>query len=213
MNICPLCDNSICRPFHRDAHREYLRCGRCALVFVPREFFLSPGAERAEYDLHQNHPADPGYRHFLSRLVDPLLLRLAPGSSGLDFGCGPGPALAAMLEEAGHRVRLYDVFYRPDVAALSAQYDFITATEVVEHLFHPGRELERLWACLRPGGLLGIMTKRVRSAAAFANWHYKNDLTHVCFFAEETFEYLARRFGAELEVVGDDTVILRKPES
>ena len=39
-----------------------------------------------------------------------------------------------MLEESGHRVALYDVFYVPDTLALAASYDFITATEVVEHL-------------------------------------------------------------------------------
>ena len=31
-----------------------------------------------------------------------------------------------------------------------------TATEVVEHLRHPGKELDRLWSLLKPGGNLGI---------------------------------------------------------
>ena len=44
---------------------------------------------------------------------------------------------------------LYDPFFFPDRTRLSRRYDFITATEVVEHLHRPGEELERLWAMLR----------------------------------------------------------------
>ena len=62
---------------------------------------------------------DAGYRRFLSKLADPLMARLAPGARGLDYGCGPGPALAAMLREAGHEVALYDPFFAPDPAPLS----------------------------------------------------------------------------------------------
>ncbi|GIS59730.1 MAG: hypothetical protein CM1200mP2_19550 [Planctomycetaceae bacterium] len=37
----------------------------------------------------------------------------------------------------------------------------------------PGEELDRLWGCLSPGGVLGIMTKRVLDHEAFSRWHYK----------------------------------------
>jgi 2-polyprenyl-3-methyl-5-hydroxy-6-metoxy-1,4-benzoquinol methylase len=92
-------------------------------------------------------------------------------------------------------------------------YDFITASEVVEHLHHPRFELERLWSALRPRGILGIMTKRVRDQHAFANWHYKNDPTHVIFFSEATFVWLSRYWSAELQVVGPDVVLFRKQQS
>lgn len=42
-----------------------------------------------------------------------------------------------MLEEAGHNMALYDIYYHPDTAVLEKQYDFMTATEVIEHLYHP----------------------------------------------------------------------------
>lgn len=208
---CPLCGASHQHPFHQDRRREYRRCDQCQLVFVPPEQYLSPEAEKAEYDLHQNRPDDPGYRRFLGRLFDPLLERLTPASQGLDFGCGPGPALARMFTEAGHAVALYDAFYAPDPRVLERQYDFITATEVVEHLHHPGRELDRLWELLRPGGWLGLMTKRVIDQTAFAAWHYKNDQTHVCFFSEATFDWLAGRWLTSAEFIDKDVVLLRKP--
>ncbi|GAB3273879.1 class I SAM-dependent methyltransferase [Parahaliea aestuarii] len=209
---CPLCDSGLTESFYRDRRRPYLRCLDCTLVFVPPAFHLDRDAEKAEYDLHDNRVDDPAYRRFLSRLADPLLERLPPAARGLDFGCGPGPALAAMLEQAGHAVALYDVFYFPDAAVLGGQYDFICATEVVEHLHRPGAELDRLWQCLRPGGWLGVMTKLVRDREAFAGWHYKNDRTHVCFFSEATWEWWAKGRGAALEIVAADVILLFKPQ-
>ena len=207
---CPLCGHSSTGTFHRDKIREYRLCRQCGMVFVPPEFYLTAQLEKAEYDLHRNELDDPGYRKFLSRLAEPMLKKLAPASRGLDFGCGPGPALAEMFTQAGHRVSLYDVFYQPNPDALEQSYQFITATEVVEHLHRPGEVLARLWHMLEPGGYLGIMTKLVRDADAFANWHYKNDPTHVCFFSEHSWRWWAAKNCATLERMGADVMVLGK---
>ncbi|MFP6742599.1 MAG: class I SAM-dependent methyltransferase [Alphaproteobacteria bacterium] len=209
-SACPLCGNTSIDPYHRDNVREYLFCRICQLVFVPPGQHLSAADEKACYDRHDNRPDDPRYRRFLDRLFAPLSQRLAPRAKGLDFGCGPGPTLSVMFEEAGHPMALYDPFYAPDRAVLPGPYDFITLSEVAEHLAAPGKELDNLWAALAPGGRLGIMTKRVRDPAAFKSWHYINDPTHVCFFSEATFRWLADRWSATLDVVGDDVVLLEK---
>ena len=179
---CPLCSLREIFDFHKDRSREYLRCKTCQLIFVPREYHLSPPDEKAEYDLHENSPDDPGYRKFLGRLYEPMNDRIAAESSGLDFGSGPGPTLSIMFEEAGHNVAIYDPFYSPDKTPLTRQYDFVTASEVVEHFRNPAKDLQRIWSCIKPGGLLGIMTKLALDQASFSNWHYKNDPTHVSFF-------------------------------
>ena len=210
-NPCPLCHTLHTTPYHRDRQREYFRCRICRLVFVPPGYHLAREAEKAEYDRHQNPTDDPGYRRFLSRLFLPLQARLAPGSRGLDFGAGPGPALAAMLRAAGHEVAIYDPFYAPDQAVLDARYDFITASEVVEHLRRPGPDLDRLYRLLTPGGLLGIMTKRVIDRERFARWHYIRDPTHICFFSRSTFTWLADRWSARLDIVDRDVIIIEKP--
>jgi hypothetical protein len=127
----------------------------------PAEQHISADEEKARYDQHNNHPDDPDYRAFLSRIFVPMQQRLNPGSCGLDFGSGPGPTLSLMFEEAGHRMTIYDHFYAPTSSTLDQPYDFITATEVVEHLHRPGLELERLWSLLNPSGLLGVMTQLV----------------------------------------------------
>lgn len=209
---CPLCTTGGTAIFHRDSRREYLRCGACGLVFVPSRYFLSPDAEKACYELHQNNPDDANYRRFLGRLFHPLVEKLSSGARGLDFGSGPGPTLSRMLAEAGFPTAIYDPFYAPDAVVWRARYDFITASEVVEHLHHPRTDLDRIWTVLKPGGWLGIMTKRVLNVTAFAAWHYKNDPTHVAFFAEETFAWLAQRWSAEQQIVGPDVVLMQKPK-
>jgi SAM-dependent methyltransferase len=207
---CPLCAGHTISFYSSDRRRPYLICGLCSLVFVPSEYYLSRDAERAEYELHQNDIADPGYRQFLSRLMEPLVARLSPGAHGLDFGCGPGPALAHMLRESGFQVALYDSIFAPEKAALQASYAFVCATEVVEHMHYPGRELARLWSLLRPGGWLGIMTKLRRDRVAFDSWHYKNDPTHVCFFSADTWQWWALQHGASLEIIGADVILLQR---
>ena len=80
----------------------------------------------------------------------------------------------------------------------------------MEHLRWPGAELDRLHALLKPGGLLGIMTKRVIDRKRFARWHYIQDPTHVCFFSKATFVWLAAHWGARLDIVDRDVIIIAK---
>lgn len=207
---CPLCNNSASTLYHQDRYRSYRLCGECSLVFVPPAERPDIIAEKSEYDKHENHGDDEGYRTFLSRLAGPLLEKIPAGSLGLDFGSGPGPLLASMLREAGMRVRTYDVFYDPDASVWYQEYDFITCTEVVEHLHNPDREFKRLFAALKPGGWLGIMTKRVTDQTAFSRWHYIRDLTHVCFYSETTLRWVAEQYGASLELPAEDVALLQK---
>ena len=207
---CPLCQSQSNDEFYQDKYRAYFRCTICSLVFVPPQYFLSKDQEKAQYDSHQNSPEDPQYRKFLSRLFIPLEKCLAEGSDGLDFGSGPGPTLSVMFEEAGHRVSLYDMFYAPDASVFEKQYDFVTTSEVVEHLNNPRDELNRLWNCLKPQGWLGIMTKLVIDQEAFSKWHYKNEPTHICFYSQETFRWLANFWNAQVEFVDKDVMIFSK---
>jgi hypothetical protein len=190
---CPLCKAGKVNTMCRDRLRAYLRCGSCSLVFVLPHYYLSADKEKARYDLHRNSPDDRDYRQFLSRLYIPLQKRLLPGSHGLDFGSGPGPTLSIMFEEAGHTMSLYDYYYARQPAALNREYDFITATEVV-----------------KPGGYMGIMTKLYPQCETFAEWPYKNDLTHVCYFSHLTFEWLAVHWQAEATLIDDGVIIFRK---
>lgn len=208
---CPLCQSESTTLYAQDKRRSYAQCQQCHLVFADPQSWPSSDAEKAEYDQHENDVADDGYNRFLSRMVEPLQARLPTQAHVLDFGCGPAPALANQLTALGHRVSLYDVFYHPTLEAFKRQYQGIVLTEVIEHLHTPMQELQRLWQCLEPGGVLAIMTQRVINQARFQTWQYKNDPTHVCFYSDDTFAWLATQFdAAALDFVGRDMVFLSK---
>lgn len=211
MTLCPVCQTSPLAEFRVVSHQRYLRCGVCQATVMDETCRLSPEQERRIYEFHDNNPADPGYRRFLSKLTDPLLERLFPGAVGLDFGCGPGPALATMLEARGLSVSLYDPYFHPAPEVLSETYDFITCTEVVEHLYEPAKVFRQLDRMLRPGGWLAVMTCFQTDDDRFDNWHYRRDPTHVVFYRAATFEWLAAAYGWVLEIPVKDVALFRKP--
>lgn len=207
---CPVCDAQA-RTFISLDGRDYWRCDHCQATFLDPARRLAPHDELAYYQLHRNDPADPAYRGFLARLATPLLARLAPCRHGLDYGCGPGPALAAMLREAGHAVDLYDPFFHPVPDLLAQTYDFITCTEVAEHLHAPGETFRQLDGLLRPGGWLAIMTCFQTEDARFAGWQYRRDPTHVVFYREATLRHIADRHGWRCDIPVKDVALMHKP--
>ncbi|MFC1566823.1 class I SAM-dependent methyltransferase [bacterium] len=206
---CILCNDTNVVILFKDT-REYLHCQNCDLVFVPAYQRLKPSEELKRYNFHENNPDDKRYKGFLNKLFEPVNERIKPNSHGLDFGSGPCPVLSFMFEEKGHEMQIYDHYYANESAVFGTQYDFITATEVLEHLFYPNKELDRVWSCLKPNGILGIMTKFSPDLKKFAYWYYKNDDTHVAFYSKKTFEFLKVKWNASLEFIGDNVVIFYK---
>ena len=210
-NHCPVCRAPAPRGFmHVDA-RDYWRCECCQASFLDPRQLPAAEAEHEHYLTHENTTDDPGYRGFLAKLATPLLERLGSGQSGLDFGCGPGPALAAMFREAGHAVALYDPCFQPDRTVLSKSYDFITCTEVVEHLHRPADVFDQLGTQLRPGGWLGVMTCFQTDDDRFATWNYRRDPTHVVFYREATMRAVAAARGWSCEIPVKDVALMQKP--
>ncbi len=80
---------------------------------------------------------------------------------------------------------------------------------MIEHIAYPKELLKRWKKMLDKDGLLAIMTKRVTNQEAFQQWHYKNDPTHICFYSESTFKWVAEEYGFELEIVDKDVVFLK----
>lgn len=207
-HTCPLCSSVHSQPYFSDKHRDYQQCPSCYLVFVPACQHLNAAQEKAIYDQHENSLADQGYRQFLSRLAEPLSQRLHTNSKGLDFGCGFAPLLANMLQQQGHSVALYDLYYYPDSGVLQQQYDFITSSEVIEHLSQPAKVLAQWKKMLKPRATLALMTKLVINQERFASWHYKNDLTHIAFYSRETFEFIANHYAMKVEFIANDVIFL-----
>lgn len=208
---CPLCRQGPGQLFTEISDGAvWYACPSCALVYRPPGHLPDSEREYREYRRHTNSRFEAGYRRFLSKLAEPLLAVLPPGSQGLDYGCGPGPALAQMLEEAGHGVALYDPFFAPDPSPLAATYDFVTCTETAEHFHDPAGEVARLVRLVRPGGWLALMTGWLTAETDFIAWGYRRDPTHVALYSRATMAWIAAAFGCTLTVPRKDVALLRK---
>jgi len=218
--FCPLCHSESIQPYYQNKGVGYLSCPRCALVFMSKTHHLSDTEEKLRYDAHQNNPDDKRYQAFLSQVFNPVIDHLNKqgldfskvGAKGLDFGCGPGPTLSLMFEKQGHQVNLFDKFYANNPAVFEQSYDFITATEVVEHLSAPNVELHRLFGSLKKGGVLAIMTQMMDDKTDFSTWYYKNDPTHICFFSKNTMRYLAKKWRAKVSFFGNNVALYYFPK-
>lgn len=208
---CPLCENSRTASRLTAGQREFWQCDECALTFVPPQFHLEGAEEKARYDTHENYPDDPAYRNFFRPFFDALTKELPPGAKGIDFGAGPGPALAEMLRERGFSVALYDKFFHPQKDVLGENYDFVACTETAEHFQRPRAEFELFQRLLRPGGCLGILTGMLAEGKKFDDWYYHRDPTHVAFYEKRTMEWIGKRFSWESSFPAPNVTLFRKP--
>lgn len=190
---CPLCDSSLLLETVKgpDA-RGYRRCVNCSLLFVEPHFLLSKEEEKKQYLTHNNGIEHQGYVAFLNQAVEPALPLLYPNMHGLDFGCGPVPTLSIMLRQHGFVCDDYDPIFFPELPTKT--FDFIFATECFEHFFSPAKEIANIANLLNPQGYIIIMTETWTSVDAFKTWRYAKDDTHVSFFHNRTFEFIAQMF-------------------
>ncbi len=199
---CPLCqaDASF---FLEDRKTSFYKCPGCGSVFRDPADGLTFEQEKARYLTHNNCPVDPGYRAFVAPIVDEVKKLFLPSHQGLDFGAGPVPVIAKLLQNQGYQLEAYDPFFHIRPELLERKYDFITACEVIEHFRQPAEEFKRLRAILKPGGTLLCMTLLYEDKIDFANWHYKNDRTHRFFYTRRSLEIIKEKFGfASLKIEG-----------
>lgn len=196
-SLCPLCACSA--PFTHfvgPKDRGYLLCPNCQLIFMERTFLPDHATEKERYEAHQNGPQDDGYVRFLNQAITPALPWLNRKMRGLDYGCGPTPTLSGLLKAHDLHCDNYDPYFFPELP--ENHFDFIFATEVVEHFYNPGQELQRISGYLKQGGILTIMTEPWVAVAGFADWHYAKDVTHVCFYHANTIDYICSHYGFEI---------------
>lgn len=210
MAECPLCSNT--KSFFYltgPDSRKYNVCNFCKLIFTETRHLPSTQEEIKRYLEHNNDIQFPGYVNFLNQAIEPVLPYINTAQQGLDYGCGPTPTLSVMLKQKGISCDDYDPLFFPELP--DKTYDFIFATECFEHFFFPAKELARLDNLLEPGGLLVVMTELWTTAEAFRNWYYVNDLTHVSFYHQHTFNYIAKKYGLkQLESKNKRIVLFKK---
>ena len=163
--------------------------------------------EKERYDTHNNSIDDLRYVEYFNKfLKDSVFPFVKEIKKGLDFGSGPTPVLAKILEKNyGINMDIYDFHYAPEKSFKGNKYDLITSTEVVEHLKEPLEEFRLFESLLKENGILAVMTQFHRNNhEEFVNWHYTRDRTHISFFTPKTMKYIANITG--LEIIYNDSI-------
>jgi hypothetical protein len=169
---------------------------------------VSGEVEFARYELHENSLVNSGYRAFLERFIFPIENAIFPGMRGLDYGSGREENMRELLSQRGISIQSYDLYFSPNKITLCRSYDFILCSETCEHFREPFLEFHRLVSLLKNGAWLALQTQFVPEN--FADWHYHRDQTHIAFFSEKTFRWLASSLGLSLVYCSNPVVVFKK---
>jgi len=190
--------------------KKHWSCNHCEAKFLDPIHYLSSNSEQERYREHNNVVHDEGYRKFLSKVADPLEKHLNKNDSGLDYGCGHGPALADIMEKKGFQIDLYDPYFYPNKKVFNNKYEFITCTEATEHFYNPLAEFNKMNEILNKGGILAVMTSLYDDSIDFESWYYRRDPTHVIFYKEKTFNIIAKQRNWDYWLEDKNVIFLKK---
>ena len=195
---CPICQGSSLKPI--DEHEPvYWQCADCEYLFLEPSDRLQKASEKSRYEEHNNDLGDPKYLQYLEKTWQKISQDVPPGGLVVDYGCGPTKGLEAVLKGQGFQVVSDDPFFYPtSVVILNHKVDAIYCSEAIEHMYNPIVEIECWLRLLKPGGMISLRTAFHSGENGFRSWWYKDDPTHIGFFNEQTFQWLANRYSLEV---------------
>lgn len=156
------------------------------------KWLMDPAYEQKYYRIEQRHAWSVGRRDLVLAMLRAAGAR--PGQSVLDVGCGGG-LLVRALHDAGYEpvvgldmspaavasaaeqgiggVRLGDGCA---IDAPDASFDYVVASDVLEHILDEGRALHEWWRVVKPGGLVLVYVPAFSflwSAHDVVNHHFR----------------------------------------
>ncbi len=91
-----------------------------------------------------------------------------------------------------------------DISGWNERFDLITAFELFEHLYQPGRFLKKIWRLLRPGGYLLLSTLSGEGFDIQILWEKSKSVLppyHLNFFNPDSLRGLLQRNGFTVEEI------------
>ena len=165
---------------------------------------------------HENNLENEGYVNMFRSKINLIQATCPKINSILDYGCGYEPVLKTLLSREGYQVDGFDPNFFPKGKS-QTRYDLIISTETFEHFREPSKEMERIVGLLDYKGHVAVMTKFYPKAnggpslSGFEKWYYKRDPSHIAFYTQETFEWIAQTSKMEIILNNEkDFVIFRQ---
>lgn len=203
---CRICQHDTKRLEHPSNGQVFHECVNCQFIFKDPKFYLTSEKEFKQYEQHENSINDPRYVAFFEKFLQSAVFPfVSDGKKALDFGSGPSPVLAQILErDYDFDVTIYDLFYEPDTDYKNQTYDLITTTEVMEHIPDPLETFKELKTLMKEDTILAVMTLfHPEDEEKLWGWHYIRDFTHISFFTPEAMQIVADKVGLELVYCDD----------
>lgn len=216
---CPVCGASAHRPFADKDGYAFQRCGECRFVF------LDPMPTDGELAAIYNSGGEaPGYfskhasRARRAHLKLPRFFRYIVGKDVLDLGCGGGIMVGALGRLARHAVGLdisaqaielaqatypkhtYISAHFRDASLEADAFDFVHASEIIEHVNDLDAFMNLLQRITRPGGYVYITTPDIGHAkvpSEVRDWDVFSPPRHLQFFERSTLTRVFANYGFE----------------
>jgi len=185
-----------------------MKCRNCSLIYpqplpIPFDIQDHYGTPPENYWREEYFKAEPEYFSYQIKSVKKLF-GFKPGMTALDVGAGLGKCMIS-LASAGFDVYGFEPskpFYERAVSKMGidagrlklgmieeivypeSTFDFITFGAVLEHLYHPAKNLEKAMYWLKPGGIIQLEVPSSKHfIAKLFNFYYRlrgtNYVTHI----------------------------------
>ena len=210
---CKICSSKTVRIENSKKDIIYYNCINCDFIFINESNINTPKNERLRYLKHNNTLDNNNYVKIFKELIEKYIICSKNKIRRiLDFGCGSIPVFAKLLKDNGFIVDVYDKYFFPHKDYFKKKYDLITLIEIIEHLKNPLKELIHLKNLLNKKGLFIIKTLfHPENNDIFLKWWYKEDFTHISFFSQKTFKFLAKLLNMKLLIINNkDLCVLQK---
>ncbi|MFP6742331.1 MAG: class I SAM-dependent methyltransferase [Alphaproteobacteria bacterium] len=219
-SVCRVCGAAPGAPFARKDGYDFARCGQCGFVYLdpmPTSEALATlydGGTSGGISADAYPKADSRLRRARIRAL--RFVHHLRGRDALDIGCGGGfmteamggfgaravgvdidPQAIAYASRRFPRRRFFDQNF-DDFATNGLTFDFVHASEVMEHVPDIGQFMAVLAKITRPGGRVFITTPDIghrRVPADVTAWDMFSPPTHVQFFDRTTITILFERHG------------------
>jgi hypothetical protein len=195
--------------------RDYHWCLDCGFVSMNHKSRINLANESERYLEHKNKSGDLGYRASVQELVDQILKNENTDDKGLDYGCGEDSAVVALLQEQKLDVDLYDPLFYPNANIGLKSFDYVVASEVVEHFREPLTEWQKMSSLVKAKGRLYVQTlslEKIKTPDEFARWYYARDLTHFSFYSELSMKILAKKIGLPMIYSSQKVFVFQKQD-